>query len=128
VGKLDKGGKPMPFYGSVGSSRDMITRGCSRVSRRELDTEESTEWHPVLKGTSELKLKAGEVVPVDIALYPSSTFFSGGESLQLIISSNEIILSPPYEKSLEFDPGMHVLHFGGPYDSYLLIPKILSRD
>jgi len=51
----------------------------------------------VQKGASEKKLAVGEIVPVDIELYPSSTFFSVGETLQLIIASDEIIPSPPYE-------------------------------
>jgi hypothetical protein len=41
-------------------------------------------------------LKAGEIVPVDIELYPLSTFFSVGETLQLIIAADEIIHSPPH--------------------------------
>jgi len=56
------------------------------------------DWHPVKKGAFEQKLKPGEIVPVNIALYPSSAFFSAGESLQLIIASDEIIPSPPYKK------------------------------
>ena len=59
----------------------MVTRGWIRVAMRKLDEAESTEWNPVPKGTSEQKLKPGEIVPVDIALYPSSTFFAAGESL-----------------------------------------------
>ena len=102
----------------------MVTRGDCRVSRRELDPVESTDWHPVQIGTSEQKLKAGEIVPVEIELYPSSTFFSVGESLQLIIASDEIIPSPPYRKSVECNHGRHVLHFGGNYDSHLLVPEI----
>ena len=126
VNKLDRDGNAVHFNGSVGNKRDMVTRGDCRVSRRELDPVESTEWHPVQKGTSEQKLKAGEIVPVDIELYPSSTFFSAGESLQLIIASDEIIPSPPYKKSVECNHGKHVVHFGGEYDSHLLVPKILS--
>ncbi len=105
----------------------MVTRGWCRASRRELDPVESTEWHPVQKGTSEQKLKAGEIVPVDIELYPSSTFFAAGEGLQLIIASDEIIPTPPYKKTVEGNRGNHVLHFGGEYDSYLLIPKVQSK-
>jgi predicted acyl esterase len=71
--------------------------------------------------------KAGEIVPVDIELYPSSTFFSAGETLQLIIAADEIISSPPYRKDASFNRGKHVLHFGGKYDSYLLVPKVPSR-
>jgi hypothetical protein len=126
VNKLDRDGNSVHFYGSVGNTRDMVTRGFFKVSRRELDTAESTEWHPVQKGASEQKLKQGEVVPVNIGLYPSSTFFAIGETLQLIIASEEIIPSPPYKKSVDCNHGNHVLHFGGKYDSYLLVPKIPS--
>ena len=128
VNKPDHIGKSVRFYGSVGNSKDMITRGWVKVSRRVLDPDESTDWHPVQKGISELLLKPGEIVPVDIALYPSSTFFSAGESLQLIIASDEIIPSPPYKKSAVINSGIHVLHFGGKYDSYLLIPKIPAKE
>ena len=124
VNKLDRDGKTVPFYGSVGINKDMVTRGWCRVSRRELDSVESTEWHPVTKGSSEQRLEAGKAVPVDIALYPSSTFFSAGEILQLIIAPDEIIPSPPYKKDVSFNHGRHVLHFGGKYDSYLLVPEI----
>jgi len=127
VNKLDREGNSVPFYGSVGINKDMVTRGWCRVSRRELDPVESTEWHPVTKGSSEQKLKSGEIVPVDIALYPSSTFFSAGEILQLILASDEIIPSPPYKKDASFNLGKHVLHFGGEYDSYLQVPKIPSK-
>ncbi len=124
VNKLDRDGNAVHFNGSVGNKKDMVTRGHCRVSRRELDPVESTEWHPVQIGTSERKLNAGEIVPVDIELYPSSTFFSVGEALQLIIASDEIIPSPPYRKSVECNHGRHVIHFGGEYDSYLLVPKM----
>jgi len=126
VNKLDRDGHSVPFNGTVGLNKDMVTRGWCRVSRRELDPAESTQWHPVQKGTSEQKLKAGEIVPVDIELYPSSTFFSAGESLQLIIAAEEIISSPPYRKDASFNHGKHVVHFGGEYDSHLLVPKIAS--
>jgi len=122
--KLDRDGNPVHFYGSVGSTKDMVTRGYCRASRRELDSAESTEWHPVQKGAREQKLKAGEIAPVDIALYPSSTFFAAGETVQLIVASHEIIPSPPYIKDASFNRGTHVLHFGGEYDSHLLIPKV----
>jgi hypothetical protein len=128
VNKLDRDGNSVHFNGSVGNKRDMVTRGSCKVSRRELDPVESTEWHPVLKGTSEQKLKAGEIVPVDIELYPSSTSFAVGEALQLIIASDGIIPSPPYKKDASCNHGKHVLYFGRKYDSYLLVPKIPSRE
>jgi putative CocE/NonD family hydrolase len=128
VNKLDQTGNSVHFNGSVGITGDMVTRGFCKVSRRELDLVESTEWHPILKGTSEQKMKAGEIVSVDIGLYPSSTLFLVGETLQLIIASDEIIPSPPYKKDVSCNHGQHVLHFGGKYDSYLLVPKIPPKE
>jgi predicted acyl esterase len=128
VNKLDRDGNMIPFNGSVGNKKDMVTRGSCRVSRRELDPDESTTWHPVQKGTSEQKLKQGDIVPVDIELYPSSTFFSAGESLQLLVSSDEIIPSPPYKKTNSYNFGKHVLHYGGAYTSYLQVPIIPNKN
>jgi hypothetical protein len=128
VNKLDHNENAVHFNGSVGNRRDMVTRGYCKVSRRQLDPIESTQWHPIQIGTSEQKLKVGEIVPVDIELYPSSTFFSIGDSLQLILASNDIIPSPPYRKDVSCNHGRHVLHFGGDHDSHLLVPKIGSRE
>ena len=122
--KLDDRGRTVHFLGSVGNSEDMVTRGFCRVSRRELDVEESTDYQPVLAGTTQLPLEPNQIVPVDIELYPSSTFFAAGESLELIISSNEIIASPPYVKDVSINRGIHVVHCGGDYDSYLLVPIV----
>jgi predicted acyl esterase len=129
VNKLNRNGQTVHFNGAAGNSKDMVTRGFCKISRRELDPDESTEWHPVQKGTSEKLLKPGEIVSVDIEMYPSSTFFYAGETLQLIIASDEIIPSLPFKKSSEgCNHGKHVLHFGGKYDSYLLVPKIPTNN
>jgi putative CocE/NonD family hydrolase len=124
VNKLDDQGRTVHFLGSVGNDRDMVTRGFCRVSRRELDAERSTEFQPILTGTSHHPLAADEIVPVDIALYPSSTFYAAGESLELIVSASEIIPSRPYFKDASLNRGTHVIHCGGEFDSHLLIPII----
>jgi hypothetical protein len=128
VSKRDREGRTVHFEGSVGNHYDLVSRGFCRVSRRELDPQRSTEWQPVLSGTSEQRLRPGEVVPVDIEIYPSSTFFVAGESLELIVASDEIIPSPPYRKDLSCNRGRHVLHVGGARDAYLLVPRIPARS
>jgi putative CocE/NonD family hydrolase len=124
VDKLDRNEVPVRFFGSVGNKNDMITRGQVRVSRRELDPDDSTEWLPVLKQTSEKKLQPGEIVPVDMGFWPSSTFFAAGETMRLVVSSSEIAKSPPFKKSVQGNRGVHVLHLGGEYDSHLLAPHV----
>ncbi|MEM7017841.1 MAG: CocE/NonD family hydrolase [Pseudomonadota bacterium] len=126
IEKLSTRGQRIRFYGSVGNYADLVTRGLIKVSRRALDEKRSTEWEPVLLNQRDEKLKPGEVVPLEIALNPSSTFFTQGESLQLVISPNEIVSSPPYVKDNRCNHGLHVVHTGGVYDSYLLIPVIPS--
>ena len=129
VNKLDRNKNTVYFNGAAGNTKDMVTRGFCKVSRRELDPDESTEWHPVQKGTSEKLLKPGEIVSVDVEMYPSSTFFTSGETLQLIVASDEIIPSLPFRKSSQgVNFGKHVLHFGGKYDSYLLVPEIPPKQ
>jgi len=124
VSKLDRDGRTVHFEGSVGNKYDMVSRGYCRVSRRELDPQRSRPWHPVPTGTSEQKLGPGQVVPVEIAIYPSSTLFAAGESIELIVAADEILPSPPYRKNTTCNRGLHVIHTGGRYDSYLLIPRI----
>ena|SRR6478735_2436397 len=96
IDKLGANGQPIRFNESIGYIDDWVTRGFCRVSRHALDPIHSKPWLPVYLGTSVCLLKPGEIVPVDIALYPSSTFFSAGESMRLVISSREIIGTPPY--------------------------------
>ena len=96
-----------------------------RVSQRELDAKLSTPWQPVQKFRGEKKLKAGEIVPVEIALLPSSTLFRKGESLRLYIQGYAPVAGHPL---LYYDwlinKGRHVIYTGGAYDSYLQIPVI----
>jgi putative CocE/NonD family hydrolase len=124
VSKRDRRGRVVHFRGSVGNANDLIARGFCRVSRRELDARESTDYLPVLTGTSIQPLEPDQIVPVEIELYPSSTFFAAGELLELIISATEIIPSPPYAKDRSMNRGVHVFHCGGSHDSHLLIPVI----
>jgi putative CocE/NonD family hydrolase len=124
IEKLDAAGRPVRFFGSVGNHADLVARGLLAVSRRALDEEASTEWEPVLRNDREERLRPGEIVRVDIAIQPSSTFFARGEALQLVVSPNEIVASPPFVKDNSRNRGVHVVHVGGAYDSHLLIPVI----
>ena len=124
IDKRDSVGRSVRFNGSVGISDDVVTRGYVRVSRRELDEERSADWLPVPLGSTEHKLRAGQVVPVDVALCPSSTFFAAGETLRLIVSPTEIVRAPIFRKDTSLNTGTHVLHFGGGYDSHLLVPSV----
>ncbi|MEM9101362.1 MAG: CocE/NonD family hydrolase [Pseudomonadota bacterium] len=124
VEKLDKHEQPLRFYGSVGQDNDMLTRGYARASRRELDPKLSREFHPVITGTKDEKLSPGQIVPLEVAFCPSSTYFEAEESVRLIIAAKDIVHAAIFKKDTEINKGTHVVHIGGRHDSYLLLPVI----
>ena len=74
----------------------------------------------------ELKVRPGEVVPVDIEIWPSGTTFAAGETLRLVIQGSDIYRYPEplvytrHEDSVNV--GAHIIHSGHERDSYLLVP------
>ncbi|MEM9145543.1 MAG: CocE/NonD family hydrolase [Pseudomonadota bacterium] len=127
VDKRDRGGASVRFNGSAGQTEDMVTRGYIRVSRRALDPSHSTDWCPVLRGDMVQPLSSGEIVPVKIALCPSSTLFSAGERLRLIISPRDLVHAPIFGKDTAPNTGLHVLHMGGDRNAHLLVP-VINRE
>ena len=124
VDKMDEKGHSVRFNGTIGISDDVVTRGYLRASRREVDPKLSTSWRFEFSGRSEQLLNSGDIVPVDLTLQPSATFFRKGERLRLIVASYETCPSPVFTKDLSINSGTHVLHFGGRYDSHLSVPVI----
>jgi predicted acyl esterase len=126
--KIDRAGYivPFPFFGNHDDGT--VALGWLRVSHRELDEVKSTPYQPVHKHLKEIKLRPGEVVPVEIEIWPSSTLFEPGERLRLVIQGSDIY-SYPYERHSNqhtdtVNRGLHIIYTGGNYDSHLLIPVI----
>lgn len=83
--------------------------GFQRVSQRRLDESRSTPSEPLLTNTDEQLLSAGEIVPVDIAIWPMGMRYRRGERLRLTVAPN----TPP--------PGAIELGFG-------VAPIVLPTD
>ena len=88
VDKLDSDGgntlvRPHPY---AGISVPPQATGMLRVSRRELDPDRSTPSEPVLTLIGEQPLAAGEIVPVEIGLWPIGLKVHAGEVLQVTVS------------------------------------------
>jgi predicted acyl esterase len=123
IQKLDKNGKWLPTY--ILGKPHPGTPGKMRVSLRETDPATSTEFQPMYPYSNPQKLKPGEIVPIDIELWPSSRIWHPGEQLRVEVMGH-------YERIDWFEPfawntnnkGNHVIHSGGKYDSYLLVPCI----
>ena len=123
VMKLDENGEWLPTL--VMGLPHPGAPGNLRVSRRELDEELSTDIQPVQAHRSEQKLKPGEVVPVDIAIYPTSKIWHKGQRLRLRIAGRYIRENwfEPFAWATD-NAGQHVVHTGGEYDSFLQIPVV----
>jgi predicted acyl esterase len=128
IEKIDRAGYivPFPFFGNHDDGP--VALGWLRVSHRELDNEKSTPYQPFHKHQREQKLKAGEIVPIEIEIWPSSTLFERGEKLRVVVQGSDIYSYPnerhTNEHTSTVNKGTHIIHTGGKYDSHLLIPVI----
>ncbi len=120
-----RGGVEMQFEGSFGFSGDMVSKGWQRAAHRELDEERSSASQPVHRHRISEPLRAGEIVPVDIALQPHATRFLRGDVLRLDIRGTWHFPGDPLRG--QFPSGYQgstkaicVLHTGGSFDARLL--------
>ena len=109
--------------------------GMLRASHRELDPSKTTHYQPYHLHTSEQLLKPGEIVPLDIEIWPHSRIWHKGEKLRVNISGpHDADLhdddAPEYVKNnawITRNKGSHIIHTGGKYDSYIQVPVIPPR-
>lgn len=66
---------------------DVIATGLLCASCRALDPKKSTESEPYLTGTSEQKLQKGQIVPLEIGLWPMGMVYHKGETLRLTVGA-----------------------------------------
>ncbi|UCD10003.1 MAG: CocE/NonD family hydrolase [Dehalococcoidales bacterium] len=129
VRKYNADGFQVCFDSDGAPGRMPVAVGWMRLSKRELDEELSKTWLPIQKSVLPdgpvQKVKAGEVIPCEIAIWPSCTVFHAGEKLVLDISGKYGIkddLLRGYNNLI--NKGRHSIYTGGKYDSHLLVPVI----
>lgn len=101
--------------------------GRLRVSMRRLDEARSTPELPWHAFDTVQKLAPGEIVPVEIDIWPMSMRWHAGETLELVVNGVDVLQRPeapflPGQPTL--NQGRHVLHLGGRHDAHLLLPLI----
>ncbi|EAE8347748.1 CocE/NonD family hydrolase [Listeria monocytogenes] len=138
VQKLDKFGNVLsefvvPNHGAA--LQDFTQEGASalrykgawgrlRASMRHLDSKLATEEIPAYSFDRVEKLAKGEIVELDIALSPLGLACKSGETLRVVISSKDELGSvmPGTPGCTPDNKGVHVLHTGGDYASYIQLP------
>jgi predicted acyl esterase len=119
----------IPFEGSYGFGRDRITTGWLKASLRALDEQRSRPFDPVPTFSHRQPLAPGQIVPADIALGPSATFFKAGETLRLVVAGRWLWprnpLTGQFPAAYEKGPkGRCTLHWGPQHQARLLVPVI----
>jgi predicted acyl esterase len=73
--ELDSNGREVFFSGYNGYKHDGLAKGWLRASHRELDPSRSTPLRPWRSHTRIQKVDSGDIVPVEIEIWPSATLF-----------------------------------------------------
>jgi hypothetical protein len=105
--------------------------GWLRASHRELHVTRSHPQQPFHSHVREQPLLPGEIVPLEIEIWPSSTRFAAGEQLRVVVQGHDLnIPSPPNSPVARHEAtrnqGKHVIYMGGAFDSHLLVPWIAT--
>jgi uncharacterized protein len=105
--------------------------GWLRVSHRKLDPARSLPYRPYLAHDEIQKLSPGEIVPVEIEIWPTCIVLQPGHRLELVVSSQD---DPRLHPFTHTDPNDRIqtgdvrLYTGGMYDSHLLLPRIPAGE
>ena len=141
VRKLDADGKHLGCWTFLppGKSRDeppenpenqsgMVVfsgaKGIQRASLRATDPKLSGPAIPYHTFDRVEKLAPGEVVAVDIQIWPLGMRWSAGQQIQLVVAGHKVsgLEFPGLAGPDTINRGRHVIHTGPDYDSHLLLP------
>ena len=129
VRKLDARGREVTFQGSIAPGFP-AAYGWLRVSHRKLDPARTKPYRPYHSHDEIQKVAPGEIVPVEIEIWPTSVVLAPGERLVLEVAAHD---EPRIAPFLHDDPRDRIcaravtLHTGGRFDSHLLLPVIPPR-
>ena len=141
--------KEVVFQGAI-DPHTPIGQGWLRASHRQLDKKISTPYRPYHTHSKKQPLKPGEVVALDVEIWPTSIIvpkgyrigltvrgkdyvYPGGSGGRLSNFKNELIGCGPFlhdnsrDRPPEIFGGVTGLHFGGVARPYLLLPVIPSK-
>jgi uncharacterized protein len=134
------------FQGAI-DPHTPVGQGWLRASHRELDKKLSKPYRPYHTHTNKQPLKPGEVVALDVEIWPTSIVVPAGYRIALTVRGkdhlypgpsggrlsnfkNELtgcgpfLHDDPRDRPPEIFAGRTGLHFGGGMRSYLLLPVI----
>ena len=129
VRKLDAAGEPLLTCLPMGVPIPGA-KGQLRASHRELDTDASTELVPVHRHKTAHPLLPGEIVSLDVPIWPVAMTWHAGEQLELVISTQDLfptsaLVAGPSQLDEEStsQAGSVTLCTGGQYPARLTVSR-----
>ena len=121
---FDANGQEILETGQQGSPVP-VAKGWLRVSHRELDPALTLPYRPYHKHTRRHYLKPGEIVQVEVEIWPTSMVFAKGHRLRLDIQPRDGVGSQGYmHYHADYNTGTNTIYAGGDKPGYLLLPVI----
>jgi putative CocE/NonD family hydrolase len=125
---IDPDGKDVLETGQQGTPVP-VAKGWLRASHRELDPELSLPYRPYHKHTRRLFLQPGEIVRVEVEIWPTSMVFRKGHRIRLDVQPRDGIGSQGYmHYHADYNTGANAIYAGGRHESYLLLPVIPPNE
>jgi hypothetical protein len=105
-----------------------VAKGWLRASHRELDPELSLPYRPYHRHQRRLYLAPGEIVEVQVEIWPTSMVFRKGHRIRLDVQPRDGVGSQSYlHYHADYNTGTNTIYSGGDKESYLLLPVIPSK-
>jgi hypothetical protein len=102
-----------------------VAKGWLRASHRELDPDLSLPYRPYHAHQRRLYLKSGEIVEVQVEIWPTSMVFKKGHRIRLDVQPRDGVGSQGYmHYHADYNTGTNTVYAGGDKPSYLLLPVI----
>ncbi len=123
---IDSSGNKVAYPGAM-QNKIAAAYGWLRVSHRKLDPGKSTLYRPFHTHDELQKIRPGEIVPVEIEIWPSSFVLRKGHSLALQVTAHDDPGMTSYGHTDAADripAATTTIHTGGDYVSHLLLPVI----
>ncbi|TMH58403.1 MAG: peptidase S15, partial [Betaproteobacteria bacterium] len=135
---FDPKGNEITFLSAV-EPKAPVSQGWLRVSQRKLDAKRSSEWQPWHAHDETQKLQPGEIVEVDLEIWPASLALPAGCRLALTLQGKDFeragetgvqkgsgwfLHDDARDRPPETFAGTHTVYSGAGRGSYLLLPVI----
>jgi predicted acyl esterase len=105
-----------------------VAKGWLRVSHRELDPELTRPYRPYHRHRRRRYLKPGEIVEVQVEIWPTSMVFKKGHRIRLDVQPRDGVGSQGYmHYHADYNTGTNTVYAGGDKPSYLLLPVIPAK-